>query len=155
MLYVMMTKNATRCSLRHIITSWYVILHQDTSFLYVMWLFYFPATEAYFVEMLEDVSVNEGMPATFSCRVFPKTAPVTWLVDGEEISSNDPKYQMMSKDDERTLEIVRSLRGDSGKYTVFVGELQSYATLTVEGSNLVISKSRLFCNNCFHRKIIF
>lgn len=88
----------------------------------------------YFVDMLKDVMVSEGMPAVFVCKVFPDHAPVVWYTEDEEISPSNTRYKTSSKGNERRLEIVRTTRHDYGIITAAVGELQSNATLTVEGS---------------------
>jgi len=88
--------------------------------------------------MLEDVSVNEGMPATFTCQVFPDDAVVTWLIDGTEITPDDGRYYISEDGDERSLQVVWTKRADSGRITCYVGELQSYAELTVEGDCLEV-----------------
>jgi len=98
----------------------------------------------YFLDMLKDVMVSEGMSAVFVCKVYPDSAPVVWHTEESEVSPSDTRYKISTKGNERRLEIVRASRHDYGIITASVGELQSNATLTVEGSILTVTF--LSCN---------
>ena len=96
-------------------------------------MLYLKAELAYFKRMLEDVSVTEGMPTTFTCQVSPDNAVVTWLLDGMEITPDKTRYNISEDGDGRSLQVVWTKRADSGRVTCYVGELQTYAELTVKG----------------------
>lgn len=55
--------------------------------------------------MVEDVSVNEGMPTIFTGQVHLASANVTWFIDDERVTSDNQRYLLSVEGDERTLEV--------------------------------------------------
>jgi len=102
-----------------------------------------PEPDPYFEQMLENLTVSEGMSASFECQVFPAKAKVTWLVDNVVVAVQneiDPEYDGLyratadEQTGERRLTFIRATRKDAGcRVTATVGELMSHAELLVEG----------------------
>lgn len=94
-------------------------------------MFYFEL-EIQLLSRLEDVVVEEGETATFSCQVFPENTEVQWTLNAKPLYQNR-KFKIDPIEDERTLSIRNCEKKDSGPVSVIAGKYQSTADLLVKG----------------------
>ena len=68
-----------------------------------------------------------------ACELSKPDEEVIWLKDNVPLSLGDSRYEVVNQDCSSQLIIADVTLDDSGKYTVQAGQLQSTATLTVNG----------------------
>lgn len=74
----------------------------------------------------------EGEKAEFVCSVSKEAITVQWL-RGDTVLEPGDKYDIISDGKKRALVIKESVLGDTGMYTVMVGEAKATAHLGVIG----------------------
>lgn len=83
---------------------------------------------------LKDVSVNSGASAKLSCSVDGPSLIIKWYRDGEQLERT-PKYRMLVSDGIISLEILKAVPNDTGRYRCRLvnenGEATSSASVTV------------------------
>lgn len=83
---------------------------------------------------LKDVAVQQGQNIKLSCSVTGPNLVIKWYRDGEQIE-RDTKYKMQVSDGIISLEIVRAVPNDTGRYRCRLvndnGEAVSSANVTV------------------------
>ena len=101
--------------------------------LFVICFMHADESQPYFLRMLEDVSVMEKKSAEFECEVFPINSPVEWFVNGKQVPLNSERYHVSAIGGRHRLIILDTSKSDEGRVSVMLGDLESYATLFVEG----------------------
>ncbi|XP_039260669.2 myomesin-1-like isoform X1 [Styela clava] len=86
-----------------------------------------------FVECPEDIYINRGETASFSCTLTRDDAKVTWSKNGVEISESDERYEIISDGNKRNLVLKNCAVNDVASYTVagFGGSFTAH--LVVDG----------------------
>lgn len=74
----------------------------------------------------------EGEKAEFVCSVSKEAITVQWL-RGDTVLEPGDKYDIISDGKKRTLVVKDSILGDTGMYTVMVGDAKATAHLAVIG----------------------
>lgn len=81
---------------------------------------------------LNDVAIQEGDTATFSCEVSKKGITVKWFQNGHEINE-DERFEVLSEDRVHKLIIKDAILADGGSITAKVEDQKTTAKLTVDG----------------------
>uniref|UniRef100_A0A8U8C7U8 Uncharacterized protein n=1 Tax=Geospiza parvula TaxID=87175 RepID=A0A8U8C7U8_GEOPR len=87
---------------------------------------------AEFLTRPQNLEVLEGEKAEFVCSVSKEAITVQWL-RGDTVLEPGDKYDIISDGKKRTLVVKESVLGDTGMYTVMVGEAKATAHLAVIG----------------------
>ena len=92
-----------------------------------------PEAPAKVTKPLKDKKVKEEETATFECELSKPVKEVTWLRNGEPLSPDD-RVKVTSDGKKHTLTIDKAIVDDATKYTIKIGDVESSAKLTVEGT---------------------
>lgn len=77
--------------------------------------------------------IEEGNTATLRCELSKPGHVVEWMKRGDELIKNGDKYQMKQRDMLIELRILNVTPEDSDIYTCVCGNIETTATLTVNG----------------------
>ena len=83
--------------------------------------------------MLEDQTVLENNDGKFMCSVYPEKSQVTWLLNGQLVSSNSESFSLSSQGPERRMVIKNVKENDEGVVVAMMGNYDTKANLFVEG----------------------
>lgn len=86
-----------------------------------------------FKQRLRNVLMEEGNTATLRCELSKPGHLVEWKKSGDEPIRNGEKYHMRQRDMLIELRIFNVTPEDSDIYTCICGNIESTATLTVNG----------------------
>lgn len=86
-----------------------------------------------FKQKLRNVLIEEGNTATLRCELSKPGHGVEWRKRGNELIRNGEKYHMRQKDMLIELRISDVTPEDSDIYTCICGNIETTATLTVNG----------------------
>ena len=92
-----------------------------------------PEAPAKITKPLKDKKVKEEETATFECELSKPAKEVTWLRNGEPLTPDD-RVKVSSDGKKHTLTIDKATMDDATKYTIKIGDAESSAKLTVEGT---------------------
>ncbi|KAH0616089.1 hypothetical protein JD844_026930, partial [Phrynosoma platyrhinos] len=86
----------------------------------------------YFEMKLKHYKIFEGMPVTFTCRVFGNPNPkIYWFKDGKQISKRSEHYRMQREPDGTcSLHTTASTLDDDGNYTIMAANPQGRVSCT-------------------------
>lgn len=101
----------------------------------------FSALPVTFKQKLRNVLIEEGNTATLRCELSKPGHTVEWRKGGDELIRNGEKYHIRQRDMLIELRIFDVTPEDSNIYTCICGNVETTATLTVNG-NLY---SSVFC----------
>lgn len=96
---------------------------------------------------MKNVLIEEGNTAAFRCELSKPGHSVEWRKRGDEVIRNGEKYQMRQRDTLLELRIFDVTPEDSDIYTCICGNIETTATLTVNGSCLLLTE--------FHYVLLF
>lgn len=82
--------------------------------------------------------IEEGNNAVFRCELSKPGHSVEWMKKGNEVITNGEKYQMRQRETLLELRIFDVTPDDSDIYTCICGNIESTATLTVNGSFILL-----------------
>ena len=87
---------------------------------------------------LENITIVDGMPATFAVEICGHPFPeISWSKDGEYLNLEDDLITMTPSEKAITLHIAKARASDSGEYKLElkneVGNTASLANLVVHG----------------------
>jgi len=92
------------------------------------------------VEPLKAARAPEHGKATLSCRLSKPNKKVTWFKNGVELSPAEAaRYSIVGADCEYTLTIDDCSLDDTAEYSMRCGDIETSATLTVDGMCLTRS----------------
>ena len=108
------------------------IKSQQTNWLFsTVFLFYFLLIiQVDVITPPKDITCIEGEDVMFYCEVVASKSEATWFQNGQEVTSDH--VQIESKNTTHTLSIPHATRGDSGSYTMVIGDERREAFLNVE-----------------------
>lgn len=86
-----------------------------------------------FKQKLKNVLIEEGNIAVFRCELSKAGHSVEWWKAGNQAIRNGDKYQTRQRDTLLELRIVDATPDDSNIYTCTCGNVETTATLTVNG----------------------
>lgn len=86
-----------------------------------------------FKQKLRNVVIEEGSTATLRCELSKPGLSVEWRKKGSELIRNGEKYHVRQRDMLVELRISDVKPEDSDIYTCICGNIESTATLTVNG----------------------
>lgn len=86
-----------------------------------------------FKQKLKNVMIEEGNSVTFRCELSKPSQSVEWRKSGNEVIKNGEKYQMRQRETLLELRIFDVSTEDSDIYTCICGNIETTATLTVNG----------------------
>lgn len=86
-----------------------------------------------FKQKLKNVLIEEGNTAVFRCELSKAGHSVEWWKAGNQVIKNGEKYQARQRDTLLELRIVDVTPDDSNIYTCTCGNIETTATLTVNG----------------------
>lgn len=86
-----------------------------------------------FKQKLRNVLIEEGNSAVLRCELSKPGHTVEWMRGGHELIKNGEKYQMRQRDMLIELKILDVKPEDSDIYTCICGNIETTATLTVNG----------------------
>lgn len=101
----------------------------------------FSALPVTFKQKLRNVLIEEGNTATLRCELSKPGQSVEWRKGGDELIRNGEKCHVRQRDMLVELRIFDATPEDSSIYTCICGNVETTATLTVNG-NLC---SSVFC----------
>ena len=87
-----------------------------------------------FKQKLRNVSIEEGNTATLRCELSKQGHTVEWRKGGIELIRNGEKYHVRQRDVLIELRISDVTPEDSNIYTCICGDIETTATLTVNGN---------------------
>ena len=96
-----------------------------------------------FKQKLRNVLIEEGNTAAFRCELSKPGYTVEWRKRGNELIRNGQKHHMRQRDLLVELRIFDVMPEDSDIYTCICGDIETTATLTVNG-NVVQSQCLTF-----------
>jgi len=86
------------------------------------------------LEPLKEVRAPEHGKATLSCKLSKPNKKVAWFKNGVELSPTEaPRYTIVSEDCEYTVTIDDCQLDDTAKYSMRCHDIETSATLTVDG----------------------
>lgn len=94
-----------------------------------------------FKQKLRNVLVEEGNTAALRCELSKSGHTVEWRKRGDELIRSGEKYHMRQKDMLIELRIFDVTPEDSDIYTCICGNIETTATLTVNGRCLLLTVS--------------
>lgn len=100
-----------------------------------------PAVPVTFKQKMKNVQIEEGNVAIFRCELSKAGQNVEWMKGGDEVIRGGEKFQTRQRDTLLELRILDVKPEDSDIYTCICGNIETTATLTVNG--------REFCFFCF------
>lgn len=100
---------------------------------------YSSALPVAFKQKLKNVLIEEGNAAVFRCELSKPGQSVEWRKAGKEVIRNGEKYQTRQRDTLLELRILDVTPDDSNIYTCICGNIETTATLTVNGSRLSLT----------------
>lgn len=86
-----------------------------------------------FKQKLKNVLIEEGNTAVFRCELSKAGHSVEWWKAGNQLIKNGEKYHARQRDTLLELRIVGVTPDDSNIYTCTCGNVETTATLTVNG----------------------
>lgn len=86
-----------------------------------------------FKQKLKNVLIEEGNTAVFRCELSKAGHSIEWWKAGNQVIRNGDKYQTRQRDTLLELRIVDVMPDDSNIYTCTCGNIETTATLTVNG----------------------
>lgn len=89
-----------------------------------------------FKQKLKNVLIEEGSSATFRCELSKPRQAVEWRMGRDELIENGEKFHMRHRDVHAELKILNAAPEDSNIYTCICGDIETSATLTVNGTEL-------------------
>lgn len=92
-----------------------------------------------FKQKLRNVLIEEGSIAAFRCELSKPGHVVEWRKRGEEVIRNGEKYHMRQRDTLIELRIFDVTLEDSDIYTCICGNIETTATLTVNGRHSLLT----------------
>lgn len=93
-----------------------------------------------FKQKLRNVLIEEGSTAALRCELSKPGRDVEWRKSGNELIRSGEKYQMRQRDMLIELKIFDVTPEDSDIYTCISGNIETTATLTVNGRCLLLTK---------------
>lgn len=91
-----------------------------------------------FKQKLRNVLIEEGNTATFRCELSKPGHTVEWRKRGDEIIRNGEKYHVRQRDALVELRIFDVTPEDSTIYTCICGNIETTATLIVNGNTILL-----------------
>lgn len=88
---------------------------------------------------MKNVQIEEGNIAIFRCELSKAGPNVEWMKGGDEVIRGGEKYQMRQRDTLLELRISDVKPDDSNIYTCICGNIETTATLTVNGREFLHS----------------
>ena len=85
-----------------------------------------------FIHLLEDQTVFERNTAEFACKIHPVNAPVTWQMDGKDVTDDD-KFVTRIENGYHHLVIKDVREEDEKPVSAILESADSHANLWVEG----------------------
>ena len=96
------------------------------------------------MEPLKEVRAPEHGKATLSCKLSKPNKKVTWFKNGVELSPTEtPRYSIVNEDCEYTITIDDCSLDDTAKYSMRCENIETSATLTVDGKCLEHTRAGL------------
>lgn len=89
-----------------------------------------------FKQKLRNVLIEEGNTATFRCELSKPGQTVEWRKSRDRVIRNGEKYHVRQRDTLTELRIIDVSPEDSGIYTCICGNIETTATLTVNGKKI-------------------
>lgn len=99
-----------------------------------------PAVPVTFKQKMKNVQIEEGNVAIFRCELSKAGQHVQWMKGGDEVIRGREKYQIRQRDTLLELRISDVKPDDSDIYTCVCGNVETTATLTVNGRVLTFLK---------------
>lgn len=88
---------------------------------------------------MKNVQIEEGSVAIFRCELSKAGQNVEWMKGGDQVIRGGEKYQMRQRDTLLELRIPDVKPDDSDIYTCICGNMETTATLTVNGREFLHS----------------
>lgn len=98
-----------------------------------------PAVPVTFKQKMKNVQIEEGNIAILRCELSKAGQNVEWMKGGDEVVRGGEKYQMRQRDTLLELRISDVKPDDSDIYTCICGNIETTATLTVNGREFLQS----------------
>lgn len=98
-----------------------------------------PAVPVTFKQKMKNVQIEEGNVAIFRCELSKAGQNVEWMKGGDEVIRGGEKYQIRQRDTLLELRISDVKPDDSDIYTCICGNIETTATLTVNGREFLQS----------------
>lgn len=102
-----------------------------------------------FKHKMRNVLIEEGNIAAFRCELSKPGHSVEWRKRGDELLRNGEKYHMRQRDTLIELRIFDVMPEDSDIYTCICGNVETTATLTVNGNCLLLTVFQLWSTTFF------
>ncbi|OCT61204.1 hypothetical protein XELAEV_18047227mg [Xenopus laevis] len=106
------------------------------------------------IKGLKDTTCTETQNVTLEVELSHSGIDVLWQFKKEELKPS-PKYKIEAKDKIYTLTIIDMMKDEEGEYTLFAGEQQTSANLTVSGGaiskplvDLIVAESQTAVFEC-------
>ena len=87
---------------------------------------------------LDDQVAMETTSANFTCKLNVEDVPLQWFVNGEEIPTKSDKFRRSKDGTTHTLTVCKLTLDDATKVTAKCKDVETSATLTVEGMSKLI-----------------
>lgn len=90
---------------------------------------------------LQPVRAPEKSTAKLECQLSKPNKQVVWFKNGIEISPKDSHYSIVNEDCSYSITVYDCSLDDGAEYTLRYQEVETSATLTIDGMNFLLLSS--------------